>query len=426
MRKLIGALCGCVLAVVMLEAVSFLVLGAIALRGGHASTYFKALLPHPVVSPRLKEVADSEEYYLMQREWDLGFGAQTYRKWFGWHPLLGHYGYFHQDGTPRRRPTFKPHELVVYLLGGSVVEAGGIATNLQRDLEAKLKDRYEVRVINEGVGGFMSTQELVLLTSKIVPFGNPHYVIAIDGYNDWLSTMINLLHDLKGKSGVTDVMWPKPELSWFHNWFDQWRDRAEIETVAGAFRKLAGVVSKRILVRTYTGWLLSHLRNWTYYALLKHDTRAYASWTEYEQTPLLPRERAKLQVINEKMMAEVSRVRGAQFFWVLQPALPCRGNAMTMEERQYYASRPAAFWQSLERYNQDVRGIVKEDTGYQASRFFLDLSCLPPYKDPLFIDVVHLSDAGQARVAESLAAVILTDLAKRSPFLKSGLTSTAK
>lgn len=126
-----------------------------------------------------------------------------------------------------------------------LVEQGGIRSSLQSYLEAELGDRYQVHVINEGVGGFLSTQEMVLLQTKILPFGNPHYVVAIDGYNDWLSTMVNLLHDFKGKSGVTDVMWPKPELSWFHDWFEQWRGRNEIQTVSGASRQLAVVISKK-------------------------------------------------------------------------------------------------------------------------------------------------------------------------------------
>ena len=80
---------------------------------------------------------------------------------FEWHPMLGHYRPVHLDGTLRRRPTFKPNELAVYVIGGSTVEAtgsNGIWASLQEYLQAKLQDRYEVRVINEGVAGYMSTQ----------------------------------------------------------------------------------------------------------------------------------------------------------------------------------------------------------------------------------------------------------------------------
>lgn len=53
---------------------------------------------------------------------------------------------------------------------------------------------------------------MVLLQTKILPFGNPHHVIAVDGYNDWLVTVYNMLCHSQEKAGVTEEMWPWAEL----------------------------------------------------------------------------------------------------------------------------------------------------------------------------------------------------------------------
>ena len=422
MRTLTRVLVACVLVVVVLEGLSFLTLGMLARRGGYASTYFGALLPHPAISRRAAEVA-LEVFKLVKQERRVRYQGDLHGA-FEWHPLLSYYRPIFPDGTLRARPTFSPNELVVYLLGGSVVEAGGIARHLEADLQAQLKDRYEVRVINEGVGGYISTQEMVLLETKILPFGNPHYVIAVDGYNDWLATVYNLLSHAKERAGVTDDLWPQAELSWFYYWFDEWSGRKAINTIPGVFAQLVGVSARQVLPRTYTGWLVNHLRNWAQIMLLPkfgiRDPGVTGAWgAEFDRTPQLPRARAELQVLNARMMAEASRARGARFFWALQPSLSYRagpsyrGEAITYQERLPYLLRPSVYWQSLEHYYQDIREVVQEDPEFWSHRF-LDLSTPPTdAAGPFFNDTVHLTDVGEDYTAKSLATLILMDLRGR-------------
>ena len=66
MGKLIRTLVRCVLIVVALEGLSFLALGAIALRKGHLATYFSALLPHPAISRRAAQLAPGMSYLGVQ------------------------------------------------------------------------------------------------------------------------------------------------------------------------------------------------------------------------------------------------------------------------------------------------------------------------------------------------------------------------
>jgi len=113
------------------------------------------------------------------------------------------------------------------------------------------------------------------------------------------------------------------------------------------------------------------------------------------------------------MMAEACRARGCRFFWAIQPNLACRGEAMTPEERALHGTVSGVYWDSLDRYYQDLREIVKEDAEFWTSRF-LDLSCpAPDIVGPFFVDRAHLTGAGANRTAEYLAALILADLASR-------------
>lgn len=414
MAKGVRALAACVLFVVVVEGLSFAALAAIAHRKGHLSAYFSALLPHPALSRRAAQLAP-ELYFLGTHTGLVGYGGGRAPGGFDWYPLVGHYRTVHPDDgrTLRDRPTFRSNELGVYLLGGSVAEQVNLQTQLKERLQAALQDRYEVHVFNEGVGGYMSTQELVLLVTKIIPFGNPHYVIAFDGYNDWISTVYNLLSDLKGRTGVTEDIWPHAELSWFHYWFTEWQARKAIETVPGAFLQFAGVTAKRVLVRTYTGWLANHVLAWARSKRNLRHPHDFAHVRDFDRTPLLPPERAQLNVINAEMMAEACRAGGCRFFWVLQPSLMCRGAAMTPDEDYQLRTRPVVFWQSLARYYQDIRDLVKETPEFWESRF-LDLSCPPPdVAGSFFTDHIHLTDAGANRSAEYLAALILADLDSR-------------
>ncbi|MBI4354491.1 MAG: hypothetical protein HY595_04575 [Candidatus Omnitrophica bacterium] len=414
MKTLIRAAAACILSIVFIEGMSCLALGVLALRRGHVSTYFAALLPHPAIS---RHVADllPETFLLLKFEPRTLDGGRPEGS-FDWHPLLGYYRPFLPDGTSRIRPTFQSDELVVYLLGGSAVAAGGISAHLQEQLQTVLKDHYTVRVINEGIAGYISTQEMVLLQTKILPFGNPHYVLAVDGYNDWLVTVYNLLNHSKEQAGVTEEIWPQADLSWFYYWFSEYQGRKRIGTVPGAFAQFVNVLARRILPHTYTGWLLNHIQNWVYIVLLpkfgvRTIDRYYTGRPDFLQTTPLPPERAALQAMNERMMAEACRARGARFFWVLQPGLPYRGDAMTSEERRKYTSEPPAYWQSLEHYYQDLRESARHSGDFWTSRF-VDLSHPPPDQaTAFFIDTVHLSDVGERHVAQSLAAVIMKDLA---------------
>ncbi|OGX49103.1 MAG: hypothetical protein A3G88_06340 [Omnitrophica WOR_2 bacterium RIFCSPLOWO2_12_FULL_63_16] len=101
--------------------------------------------------------------------------------------------------------------------------------------------------------------------------------------------------------------------------------------------------------------------------------------------------------------------------WCLLPILPCRGEARTAEETRFFNARPPAYWQSLERYYQDLRAVVRAEDGFWGPRF-LDLSCpAPDVTGSFFTDTVHWTEAGANRIAEYAAALILADLEAGGP-----------
>lgn len=148
------------------------------------------------------------------------------------HPL---YGWYHRRETRHRdRYGFRVNEpsdtfaldpsseLRIFLLGGSTAAGHGVppdqtvAAHLERLLERD--GTKNVNVVNAGVGGWASTQELALLVQRVLPFFDPDAVIVLDGANDvkraavsgrrlrrsgskrngpWISRNASYLHDPK-------------------------------------------------------------------------------------------------------------------------------------------------------------------------------------------------------------------------------------
>lgn len=84
----------------------------------------------------------------------------------------------------------KPDDtLRIFMLGGSVVFYGHTnETTISGYLEQRLDEAYaptDVQVVNAGVTGFISDQELTMLVTQVIEF-QPDAVIVFDGFNDFL------------------------------------------------------------------------------------------------------------------------------------------------------------------------------------------------------------------------------------------------
>jgi hypothetical protein len=79
---------------------------------------------------------------------------------------------------------------LIFLVGGSCVEGRGSSSNattiaacLERNLN-QLAGENRFRVVNAGMAGHVSYQEISLIEGVIIPEFKPKMVIALDGYND--------------------------------------------------------------------------------------------------------------------------------------------------------------------------------------------------------------------------------------------------
>ena len=92
----------------------------------------------------------------------------------------------------------KPRDLLrVLCIGGSVVFGYGTSSDatappavLERLLAAKAPPGWRVEVVNGGIGGYVSRQELALLLD-LAPLLEPDVVVVVDGGNDLLSPFSN-------------------------------------------------------------------------------------------------------------------------------------------------------------------------------------------------------------------------------------------
>jgi lysophospholipase L1-like esterase len=82
----------------------------------------------------------------------------------------------------------------IIMIGGSTMAGSGvqdnadtIAAKLEQELERQT--RLNINVVNAGTGGWYSVNELAFFTQEALPFHKPDMVIFMDGYNDmWRAT----------------------------------------------------------------------------------------------------------------------------------------------------------------------------------------------------------------------------------------------
>jgi lysophospholipase L1-like esterase len=99
--------------------------------------------------------------------------------------VTNNYGFRYKENFPTKKPK---EEVRIFVTGGSA--AWGVGSPQEylytTRIEKKLQEYYpnlRIRVINAGVGGYLSTHERVLILNKISEF-EPDIVIMFSGWND--------------------------------------------------------------------------------------------------------------------------------------------------------------------------------------------------------------------------------------------------
>ena len=264
----------------------------------------------------------------------------------------------------------------VVVLGGSTVYGRGVRSP-QQSLPAHLARRLPgVEVINAGVMGYASGQELLYLASELLDY-QPDLVIAYDGANERfaLGTRNERHERLEARLAAT-------------------------YTPAGAL----GIATLVTLEAAHEA--LSHLA-------LYHGAWSLARSALPERavaTSELPLSRVlQLYGRNVGNMARVAGGAGIRFAWALQPVLGQDDKVLTAAEQERLealgaieSTRRRAFYAGARALMMDVRARFPEVCAMDLSQTFRGVAA------PLYLSTTHLNDEGNARVAEALIAGLQT------------------
>ncbi|HET6203245.1 MAG TPA: GDSL-type esterase/lipase family protein [Planctomycetota bacterium] len=191
----------------------------------------------------------------------------------------------------------------LFLLGGSTAVGYGIRSNaetitgqLLRGLESRFPDR-PFEVVNAAVSGYTSTQELILLHTKVLGW-RPDVVVVLDGRNDF-----------------------------YFSTSPRWRPHGndDVESVASLVEGTTQSPLRSLLRRS------SLLRRLGLVRRLGRDWASAAAGAAREEGRLRP-EAVDLWARNLRYMQALARSEGARTLFLLQPSLTHTEKKLTDEE----------------------------------------------------------------------------------------------
>lgn len=229
------------------------------------------------------------------------------------------------------------------------------------------------RVINAGVPGYASGNELAKLALDILPY-QPDLIVLVNGYGDLT---------LPSQHNLADI--PK---------IDQFLSDASGHFTTALSQGLNQGVQKSALIQTAQSWM--------------SQAQAAELYQGMEQKPQLPKDEAELKervqryYQNQQRILQIAAKARIPVVMVLQPEITrLEAEQLTPPEkalqgklsRQYREIMPKAYEQLLEA-NQKLA------KAYGGNTKFINLYS-PNFKgdEPMFLDNVHLTEAGNQKVA---------------------------
>jgi hypothetical protein len=282
-------------------------------------------------------------------------------------------------------------QYLIFLVGGSSAEGRGSSSNaatiaacLERILNLMAgKNRF--RVVNAGMSGFVTYQELSLLAGEIIPKFRPQMVIALDGHND-------------GWCAVT-----------FQEWRPNWQPYVDQLTrdVNRNMEPGFGILTDLIKRHSIIAATFEKIGKKVFY-------RGDKSFTQKTMPPEVRLESAATEYIaNQKIIKEVLQLHGSKYHVFLQPFL---ANYLKKEIKP----RELKFMQDwgAEYNNGDIYylgmkrfyEILIQQAG--SLSFFTDLSkVFIDTPENTYVDNCHFNDTGNMMIAETIAHQLWPELA---------------
>jgi len=311
--------------------------------------------------------------------------------------------YVYQDLWGQLTPLAKPKgELRVFVLGGSTMMGQGAtwaAATVPSRLEYWLRRRqppgspWTIRVVNAGVGGYTSTQEQVLITTRLLAYA-PDAFLVCDGYNDFME------------------LWSAPNLPPFWGSYSKhlYEGFNRMQSLRGLLGQLGFLASTRLYCLALPRVLLREQRR-------RQDGGGAAPGAALRDSALAHMERAVwVYTLNMRSMVGVSGGHHIPLIMALQPTL-AYGKPPSERERGLLAAHEAAgnagWLPAIVSYYGRMRAAYREAAREFPGRVLDESELFKAERATLYGDHCHYNDAGNDKFARRLAAPVYAALKQR-------------
>jgi hypothetical protein len=282
----------------------------------------------------------------------------------------------------------------VIVVGGSTVLGQGAKTpaeNLPARLRQRLERRYpRVEVINAGVGGYFSGQELLRVAAELLPY-SPDLIVVYDGWNDqyFLDALFRQLPHAAANSLKSPTHY---ELE---------TRLARSYTVGGSLRTFLGVLKANVVLglgRLASFSLLGSAATGAVEAIA--PTRPVAAPPSSAQESSRS---VQIYVRNVRSLIGMAVQNGVKIAVLLQPIMGVDGKSLTPEEAAY--ERAMIDGEARRRFYREARALF-DGTRLDQARATVclaDLSrTLAQTSETVYADSGHLNVRGNDLVAEAI------------------------
>jgi lysophospholipase L1-like esterase len=319
------------------------------------------------------------------------------------------------EPLPYQKP---PGEYRIFIIGGSSAAGHGvengsetIAAHLERLIAAStLFPGRHVRVVNAGIGGHFSGQEVVTLAYRVMSF-HPDMFLIYDGYNDFLQFM--WLHF--DPAAITYRNLLERNLSYYD--YELMYGFNKVQTVSGSFSQFFDILNNQYPVLYYTLHLAKIVSFWMQTSGGKQPAAVTGSQPGEQQIKnwiSSPEQNSALTYLaNVDTMAAIARGQGIPAVLCLQPTLPFTPGGHPIKDTLVGPERAGveAPWNHAREYNQyfdyalaQFRERIAANSG---SVHYCDMTGMfQKVADQIFIDAVHLTSKGNELVAKRFLAEI--------------------
>ncbi len=418
-----------VLSAALFELAAFFTVSALSKRPGYDHLARQIELPHPLFRKTgpgnpvpLSQRSDDSNFFEFDPRFAYRHKASTllYQDPGGGRLMTGSERFICNEACeplPRTKP---PGEIRIFIFGGSSVAGGGpghhggttISGRLERMIvEATLFPGRKVRVVNAGVGGWFSAQELSLFALDVVGYA-PDMVIFFDGYNDrgqWFydATYKPRLAEFRGLD--------YPNLHEYG--YSLTGGVARVRTFSGALLHAANLAAEYAPLFHYSVVLARHVRRMAM-GFEAGTKEAYATTTDSDRDAVLTRLLTSLSdrninspvnyVDNLRSAAGIARAHGFPALLVLQPATAHGAKNVRSPLEQEWLAKAKTDLEAratVEYFNRAQVAFAREAQSNDRFVRFVDMTGIfKDEKEPMWFDPIHYTVAGNEAIARHLLA----------------------